>query len=98
MFTIDLAEALAGSGITVNCLHPATLMNTTMVLESGMAPMSKVEEGVAAVLHAATAGALAGRSGLYLDGQREARANAQAYDAEARRQLRELSRALTGVG
>jgi NAD(P)-dependent dehydrogenase (short-subunit alcohol dehydrogenase family) len=98
MLTIDLAAALAGTGITANCLHPATLMNTTMVAESGMAPMSRVEEGVAAVLHAATADALAGRSGLYLDGQREARANPQAYDAEARRQLRELSRRLTGVG
>jgi NAD(P)-dependent dehydrogenase (short-subunit alcohol dehydrogenase family) len=97
MFTFDLAAELAGCGLTVSCLHPATLMNTTMVAESGMTPMSSVEEGVAAVLHAATADALAGRSGLYLDGIREARANAQAYDAEARRKLRELSRDLTGT-
>jgi NAD(P)-dependent dehydrogenase (short-subunit alcohol dehydrogenase family) len=97
MLTIDLAEALAGSGITAICLHPATLMNTTMVAESGMAPLSRVEEGVAAVLHAATSGSLAGRSGIYLDGTRESRANPQAYDAEARRQLRELSRRLTGM-
>ena len=50
------------------------------------------------MLHAATADALAGRSGVYLDGQREARANPQAYDADARRQLHALSRTLTGVG
>ena len=29
MFTIDLAEELKGTGVTVNCLHPATYMNTT---------------------------------------------------------------------
>jgi NAD(P)-dependent dehydrogenase (short-subunit alcohol dehydrogenase family) len=33
MFTIDLAQELSGSGVTVNALHPATYMNTTMVRE-----------------------------------------------------------------
>ena len=35
MFTIDLAQELDGSGVTVNALHPATYMNTTMVRQSG---------------------------------------------------------------
>jgi NAD(P)-dependent dehydrogenase (short-subunit alcohol dehydrogenase family) len=35
MFTFDIAETLKGSGVTVNCLHPATLMNTKMVIGSG---------------------------------------------------------------
>ena len=38
MFTIDLARELDGSGITVNALHPATYMNTTMVRQSGVTP------------------------------------------------------------
>src|SRR5690606_3869659 len=31
MFTIDLARELEGTGVTVNSLHPATLMDTAMV-------------------------------------------------------------------
>ena len=94
MFTIDLAETLKGSGITVNALHPATYMNTTMVREAGVTPWSSVEEGAEAILNLAAAPALHGRSGLYFNGLTEARANRQAYDAEARRRLRELSREL----
>jgi NAD(P)-dependent dehydrogenase (short-subunit alcohol dehydrogenase family) len=36
LFTIDLAEELKGAGITANCLHPATFMNTTMVRKTGV--------------------------------------------------------------
>ncbi|RVB50472.1 SDR family NAD(P)-dependent oxidoreductase, partial [Mesorhizobium sp. M7A.F.Ca.CA.004.06.1.1] len=31
LFTVDLAEQLKGTGVTVNALHPASYMNTTMV-------------------------------------------------------------------
>ena len=40
---------------------------------------------------------LEGVTGVYFNGTREARADAQAYDAEARRRLRELSERLTGL-
>ncbi|MEL4474607.1 hypothetical protein AAEH86_22440, partial [Shewanella algae] len=50
MFTIDLAEQLQGSGVTVNSLHPATYMNTTMVRASGATPISTVEQGGDAIL------------------------------------------------
>jgi len=97
MFTIDLARDLEGSGVTVNSLHPATYMNTTMVRQSGVAPRSTVEEGAEAILNLAASPALEGRSGLYFHGLREARANSQAYDAGARQRLRDLSLELTGL-
>ncbi|MDQ8732724.1 SDR family NAD(P)-dependent oxidoreductase [Bradyrhizobium sp. LHD-71] len=96
MFTIDLAEELKGTGVTVNSLHPATYMNTTMVRSAGVRPMSTVEEGGAAILHLATGDDMEGRSGLFFNGLREARADAQAYDAAARKKLRNLSQQLTG--
>jgi len=74
MFTIDLAEELAGSGIAVNCLHPATYMATTMVREAGVSPISTVEEGADAILNLAVSPALEGRSGLYFNRQQETRA------------------------
>jgi NAD(P)-dependent dehydrogenase (short-subunit alcohol dehydrogenase family) len=97
MFTFDLAEDLRGSGVTVNALHPATYMDTTMVRGAGVTPISTVEEGAEAILYLATSPALEGRSGLYFDGLREARAHPQAYDAEARRRLKALSLQLTGL-
>jgi len=96
MFTIDLARELDGTGVTVNALHPATYMNTTMVRQSGATPTSTVEEGADAILNLATSAAMEGRSGLYFNGQREARADAQAYDAEARQRLKTLSLELVG--
>jgi NAD(P)-dependent dehydrogenase (short-subunit alcohol dehydrogenase family) len=97
MFTIDLAEELKGSNVTVNSLHPATYMNTTMVRAGGITPISTVEQGGAAILHLVTGDDMAGRSGLFFNGLHETRANPQAYDPAARRRLRTLSLELTGL-
>jgi NAD(P)-dependent dehydrogenase (short-subunit alcohol dehydrogenase family) len=97
MFTIDLAAELKGSGVTVNSLHPATYMNTTMVREGGITPISTVEEGGDAILHLVAGDDVAEKSGLFFNGMREAQANPQAYDKAARNRLRALSFQLTGL-
>jgi len=97
MFTIDLAEELKGTGVTVNCLHPATYMNTTMVRAGGITPMSTVEQGGDAILHLVEGDDVASQSGLFFNGLREAQANSQAYDAKARARLRTLSMQLSGI-
>jgi len=89
MFTIDLADELGTGGITVNSLHPATFMDTTMVAEGGINPTSTVAEGADATLRLITGPDLP--TGRYFSGLRESRALDQAYDAEARKQLRQLS-------
>ena len=83
--------------MTVNALHPATYMNTTMVRAGGITPMSTVEQGGDAILHLVRGDDVAGKSGLFFNGMNEARANPQAYDAEARKRLRSLSLQLTGL-
>jgi NAD(P)-dependent dehydrogenase (short-subunit alcohol dehydrogenase family) len=94
LFTIDLAGELDGTGVTVNALHPATMMNTSMVLSRGARTQSTVEEGAAAVLELIEAPGLG--SGGFYDGTRPGRAHSQAYVADARARLRRLSDALTG--
>jgi len=96
LFTLDLAQQLEGSGVTVNALHPATFMNTAMVREFGT-PRSTVEEGADAILKLAISPEMERRSGLYFNGQTEATADAQAYDAAARLKLRTVSAELTGL-
>ena len=97
MFTFDLAQEVAGRSVAVNCLHPATFMDTTMVRLSGVQPISTVEEGGAAILQLASSPSLEGRSGLYFNGLRESRADPQAYDPGARKKLRALSFDLVGL-
>jgi NAD(P)-dependent dehydrogenase (short-subunit alcohol dehydrogenase family) len=97
MFTIDLAQELDGSGVTVNALHPATYMNTTMVREGGITPISTVEQGGEAILHLADGDDMAGKTGLFFNGMQPSKANAQAYDGAARQRLRALSLKLTGL-
>ena len=98
MFAIDLAQELAGTGVSVTALHPATYMDTSMVRRAGVTPLSTVEEGAEAILNLAVAPGIEARSGGYFNGLREARADGQAYDAEARRRLKVLSLELTESG
>jgi NAD(P)-dependent dehydrogenase (short-subunit alcohol dehydrogenase family) len=95
MFTFDLADELRGTGVTATCLHPATFMPTKMVTDGGIEPVSTLEQGVEATLRLMRDPELDGVSGVYFNGTGEARADAQAYDEDARRRLRELSDRLT---
>lgn len=91
LFTIELSQQLADTGVTVNALHPATYMPTKIVHK----PMSTLEKGVQATLRLIADPALSQTSGQYFDVERESRAHAQAYDAAARKRLWQLSEALT---
>jgi len=88
LFTFELAER-APDGATSDALHPATLMDTQMVREF-MGPggaRSTVDEGADAVMYVINSPG----TGRYFDGQEESTADPQAYDAEARRRLWDLS-------
>jgi NAD(P)-dependent dehydrogenase (short-subunit alcohol dehydrogenase family) len=96
MFTFELAEHLRGTGVTVNALHPASLMDTKMVQSTFGYSMSTVEEGTEAVVRLAVSQEVDRVTGRYFDGTREARANRQAYDPQVRDMLWVLSEQLCG--
>lgn len=95
LMTVDLAEELEGTGVTANAVHPAVFMATSMVLNRGGTPLATIDEGADPVMQVITS-PLAG-SGNYYRQATNTRADAQAYDAEARRRLRELAMRLTGL-
>ena len=94
LWTFDLAERLDAARTTANALHPATLMDTTMVRAAFGGSRSTVQDGAEATERLVLDPALDGVTGRFFDGRAEARAHPSAYDPEARRRLRELTAGL----
>jgi NAD(P)-dependent dehydrogenase (short-subunit alcohol dehydrogenase family) len=92
----DLAARLSKAGVTVNALHPASLMPTKMVLEAGWNVMSTIEEGLEATVRLVIDPKLENVTGKYFDGLKEAKAIKQAYDPNVRQRLAALTQELIG--
>jgi NAD(P)-dependent dehydrogenase (short-subunit alcohol dehydrogenase family) len=90
MATMELAEALKPRGVTVNALHPGTLLNTKMVREGFGSALGPAEAGAEAEEHLATAPMLADITGAYFDRMDQAEPEVQARDGDARRRLMAL--------
>jgi NAD(P)-dependent dehydrogenase (short-subunit alcohol dehydrogenase family) len=87
MYNYDLSDRLKKKNINVNAVHPASLMNTKMVLEGWGYSMTTVEQGAEAVeslLHAKT-------TGKYYDGINISKSIPQTYDVKARETLRNMT-------
>jgi NAD(P)-dependent dehydrogenase (short-subunit alcohol dehydrogenase family) len=101
MYTFELAERVPAEEVTANSLHPGTFMPTKIVLEEIGRSVDSLETGTAATVRLAIDPEVEGVSGRFFDRQRETEADAQAYDAGARRKLWDLSERLvadaTGV-
>ena len=93
MYTIEAADRLSAKKIVVNSLHPATFMDTGMVLEAGITPESSVMDGRDAVLQLVNGDKVG--NGQFYDGLEPSRAHMQAYDPAVRAQLWEVSQRLT---
>ncbi|WP_035854393.1 SDR family NAD(P)-dependent oxidoreductase [Cryptosporangium arvum] len=88
----ELAGRTDATEVTVNSLHPATLMPTKMV--PAHATIDTLETGVAATVRLATSRELAGVTGRFYDRQRETHADPQAYDDDVRARLWRISEEL----
>src|SRR5215211_6100219 len=97
MAGFELASRVPVTEVTVNSLHPATYMPTKMVLDEVGRQVDSIEDGVAATHRLVSDPALAETTGAFFDRVREARANAQAYDPEARAELWRRATELAGL-
>ena len=97
MFTMELSQRLAKEPITVNCLHPGTLLDTKMVRRAFSHPQGSAASGAEVEVYLATAPEMADVSGEYFDRKSKARAHEQVYDEQARTRLWQRSLALTGL-
>jgi len=106
LFTYELARRLAGSGATVNCLHPGAVATRlgqnngrlATLLTRALAPFFRTPaQGAATSIHLAASPALAGVSGKYFANCRETRSSRASCDETAARRLWEVSCRLTGV-
>jgi len=87
-WSFDLAEQLADDRVAVNCIHPATFMDTAMVHEAGVTPISNVEDGGRAVLRLILEPT---GTGEFYDGTSPSRAHPDAYDPAVRATLRAVT-------
>jgi NAD(P)-dependent dehydrogenase (short-subunit alcohol dehydrogenase family) len=98
MAGFELAARVPANEVTVNSLHPATYMPTKMVLQEVGRQIDSIEDGVAATYRLVSDPALAGVTGAFFDRTREARADDQAYDPDARAELWRRATELVGRG
>jgi NAD(P)-dependent dehydrogenase (short-subunit alcohol dehydrogenase family) len=107
LFTRELARRLAGSGVTVNAVHPGVVR--TGLGQNNDAPILKLltnlarpffrspEKGAETSIWACTAPELDGVTGRYFSDRREAKPHANALDDAAALRLWDASAKLVGI-
>lgn len=106
MFTYELARRLAGTGVTVNALHPGTVAtgfgeNNGGVMGLGMKIFHRFaiapEEGADTITYLASSPEVEGISGRYWAKRRPVRSSPASYDETAQRRLWDVSAEMTGL-
>jgi retinol dehydrogenase-12/retinol dehydrogenase-13 len=107
LFTVDLAEELAGTGVTMNAVHPGdaatNIWRGDSLLMKVVAPIMKrwlrsPADGARAVLRAATAAELEGATGRFFGVSGEMAVSPKYGDAVLRKDLIRRAAAAVGLG
>ncbi len=106
LFTFELAKRLAGTGVTVNALHPGAV--ATGFGQGGQSFVNRVfglfrpfmrspEKGAETAIFLASSPAVEGVTGKYFKDKEPIKASSAAHDAAAQTRLWRLSEELTGL-
>jgi NAD(P)-dependent dehydrogenase (short-subunit alcohol dehydrogenase family) len=96
LFTYELAERLAGTGVTVNALHPGGIATKLLRAASGSSGAS-LEEGAATPVYLASAPEVENVTGTYFVGKQATPSSPLTYDAKLRREFWAISERLAGI-
>ena len=96
LFTYELAERLAGTGVTVNALHPGGIATKLLRAASGSSGAS-LEEGAATPVYLASAPEVENVTGEYFVRKRAAPSSPLTHDVKLRREFWAISERLAGI-
>lgn len=103
LFTYELARRLAGTSITVNCLHPGVIASGFGQTYGGIVALAwklarpfllTPAEGAKTQIYLASSPAVQGVTGRYFDKCRAVRSSSKSYDVTAQKKLWEISEAI----
>lgn len=106
IFTYDLARRLAGTGVTVNAVHPGGVATNFATNNGGFFQfgmklvrpfMLTAEQGADTVIFLASAPEVEGITGKYWAKRKQIRSNRESYDEAVWRRLWDVSEKLTGL-
>jgi len=104
LFTYHLAEKLAGSGVTVNCLHPGAVAsnfgNNSSRAHRALIALAKPfllspQKGAETSIYLASSAEVAGISGKYFIKKKPAKSSRGSYDPEVQKKLWAVSEQMT---
>jgi len=104
LFTYELARRLAGTGVTVNCLHPGGIASglwtnngalAQFLMKAGRLFLKTPEQGAQTTIYLASSSKVDGVTGKYYANCREKTSNKESYDADVARRLWEVSERMT---
>ena len=106
LFTYELARRLAGTGVTVNCVHPGAVATNLAKNNGALATvvwkligtfMKSPDDGARTQVYLASSPAVEGVTGKYFIDSKEARSSDASHDPAAARRLWEVSAQMTGL-
>jgi NAD(P)-dependent dehydrogenase (short-subunit alcohol dehydrogenase family) len=100
LFTYELAHRLAGTRITVNCLHPGfvktNLIRTRRLITFLLSPLQITpEKGAETSIYLASSAEVEGITGKYFASKKETKSSKGSYDESISKRLWEVSAELT---
>jgi retinol dehydrogenase 14 len=97
LFTVELAQRLRGSGITVNCLHPGVVATKLLRVGFGNMSAASTARGAETSVYLASSPEVEGVSGKYFVNRLEADPSPLANNAAIRSRLWQLSEEYVGI-